>query len=67
MIPLAAGPYEMVLNELYPLLSGKPKPGIGLFVALGFRFIAILVAAIGVLYYLASKDELRQMAQEGKE
>ena len=64
MIPLAAGPYEIVLNELYPLLSGGPKPGIGLFVALGFRFISILAAAVGILYYLASRDELRHVVKE---
>jgi len=64
MIPLAAGPYEMVLDQLYPLLSSEPKPGIGFFVALGFRIVSILAAAIGMLYYLTSKDEVRQAGQE---
>ncbi len=64
MIPLAAGPYEIVLNQLYPLLSTTPQPGIGLFVALGYRIVSILVAAVGILYYLASKAELRQAVQE---
>ncbi len=64
MIPLAAGPYEIVLNKLYPLFSTFPKPGIGLFVALGNRIISIFIAAIGVLYYLTSRDEIRHAIEE---
>ena len=67
MIPLAAGPYEVVVNQLYPLLTTSPKPGIGLIVALGFRFISILVSALGVLYFLASKDERRLGGAGGKQ
>jgi len=62
MIPLAAGPYEFVLDQLYPLLSGE-SPTEGLFVALGFRFVSIIAAAIGILYYLASRDEVRYAVQ----
>jgi len=63
MIPLAAGPYEIVLDQLYPLLSGECQTE-GLFVALGFRFVSIIAAAIGILYYLASKGEIRQAVRE---
>lgn len=66
MIPLAAGPFELVLDQLYPLFSGPQGPmgiGLGLVVALGHRIISILVAAIGVIFYLSSRQEIREAAQ----
>jgi uncharacterized protein (TIRG00374 family) len=58
MIPLAAGPFEFVLEQIYPLFS--MGIGIGLVVALGYRLISILVAGLGIVYYLSSKDEIRE-------
>lgn len=61
MIPLAAGPFELVLDLLYPLFSVNGTSmgvGIGLVVALGFRLVSILVAAIGVVFYLSSKADI---------
>jgi ABC-type Na+ efflux pump permease subunit len=56
MIPLAAGPYEVVLNKMYPLfpIAGHEtfRPGYGLLIALGYRLISLLLGGIGVLYYL---------------
>jgi len=51
MIPLAAGPYELVLEQLYPLLA--KSVGMGLIIALMYRLTAICVAAAGMVYYWA--------------
>ncbi|MDR1141400.1 MAG: flippase-like domain-containing protein [Planctomycetaceae bacterium] len=65
MIPLAAGPFEFVLEQIYPLFSvdgTKMGVGIGLVVALGYRLISILVAGLGIAYYLSSRNEIRKIA-----
>jgi hypothetical protein len=53
LIPLAAGPYELVLEQLYPL-EGM-NVGMGLIVSLMFRFTTIVVAAFGMVYYVLSR------------
>ena len=71
MIPLAAGPFELVLDQLYPLFSGLDgnamRSGIGMVVALGHRLIAILVAALGIVFYLSSRDEIISSQKEIEE
>jgi hypothetical protein len=65
MIPLAAGPFEFVLEQIYPLFSVngvKMGVGIGLVVALGYRLISIFVAGLGIVYYLSSRDEIKEVA-----
>ncbi|MDR2441711.1 MAG: flippase-like domain-containing protein [Planctomycetaceae bacterium] len=65
MIPLAAGPFEFVLEQVYQLFSVegiRMGVGIGLVIALGYRFISILVAGLGIVYYLSSRDEIREVA-----
>ena len=49
MIPLAAGPYELVLEQLYQLQG--MNVGMGLIVSLTFRLTAICVAVVGIVYY----------------
>jgi uncharacterized protein (TIRG00374 family) len=64
MIPLAAGPFEFVLEQTYPLFSAegiRMGVGIGLVVALGYRLISIFVAGLGIVYYLSSRDEIREV------
>ena len=64
LIPLAAGPYEMVLDKIYtfcPIAGHETyRPGYGLLIALGYRFISLLLGGVGVLFYLASRSELRE-------
>ena len=52
MIPLAAGPYELVLDQLYQL-EGM-NVGMGLIVSLMFRLTTIFVAVVGIPYYFGS-------------
>ena len=69
-IPLVAGPFEFVLNLLYTLV---PEPGIivppgqGLVVALGYRLICVLIAAIGFCYYLGSRREVAKVLHEAEQ
>ena len=49
MLPLAAGPYELVLEQLYQLYG--MSIGMGLIVSLMFRLTSIGVAASGIFYY----------------
>ena len=53
MIPLAAGPYELVLEQLYQLYD--TKIGMGLIVSLMFRLTTIFVAVVGIVYYYAAR------------
>jgi len=53
MIPLAAGPYELVLEQLYQLYL--MNVGMGLIVSLMFRLTTIFVALVGIVYYIAAR------------
>ena len=48
VIPLAAGPYELILEQLYQLQTASV--GRGLIVALVYRLITICVAAAGIVF-----------------
>lgn len=54
-IPLSAGPFEYFLDELYPLFNAEFSAGYGATIGVAFRLAAVCVAAIGVVYYLATK------------
>ena len=60
MIPLSAGPFEFFLDQLYPLFpctGGEPYPlGAGLLVGVAYRFITLVIAAIGGICFLATRD-----------
>ena len=65
LIPLAVGPYEVVLDKLYTFYTIADsetcyKAGYGLLIALGYRLISILLGGIGILYYVFSRSELRE-------
>lgn len=65
-LPLPFGPFEVVLDLLYTQLS---EPGVviqagqGLVVALGYRLITLLIAAVGFCYYLGSRGEVAEVMQ----
>jgi hypothetical protein len=64
IIPLPVGPYETVLDTLYPVVpvvgGTAYKAGQGLIVALGYRFMTVLIAGIGGVFYLFSREEISQ-------
>jgi glycosyltransferase 2 family protein len=57
VVPLPAGPFEAVLDFLYSR-TATIAAGQGLVVALVFRLINILIAAVGFCYYLGSRREV---------
>lgn len=62
VVPVPVGPFEYVLNSLFSSIplpdGGHMLTGQGFVVALGYRIITVGTAAIGVVYYLASRQEL---------
>ena len=60
MIPLAAGPYEWGLEQLYKLYG--MNIGMGLIVSLMFRFTTIFVAVAGMIYYFSAAVERKNFS-----
>ncbi len=64
VLPLPLGPFEFVLDYLYvhvPLAGAVIPKGQGLVVALGYRTITVLIAAIGACYYIGARQEVAQV------
>ncbi len=68
VIPLPLGPMEAVLEYLY---TRVPAPegvvivaGQGLIIALAYRIITVLFAAVGLGYYLTSRREVAEVMDE---
>lgn len=68
VIPLVAGPFETALSMLYrqvPVGSGAAiVSGQGLVVALTYRIITVVIAAVGFGYYLSSRAEVTEILHE---
>jgi len=68
VLPISLGPFEAVLDLLYAAIplpdGGHMAPGQGLVVALGYRLITVLVAAVGLCYYLGSRREVAEVMHE---
>lgn len=68
LVPLSIGPLEVALEAFYhvvPLTPGLAVPnGQGLIVALGYRIITLMIAAVGVCYYLSSRREVAVVMDE---
>ena len=68
VLPVNLGPFEGVLNFLYtavPLADGAYLPsGQGLVVALGYRIGTVLIAAVGLVYYLAGRREVAYLMED---
>jgi len=62
------GIYEVTITLLFGAVSpvGAPK-NMGLLIALAYRLIQILIASIGVAYWLAGRSEVRELMHEAKE
>jgi len=66
VIPLPVGPFEAVLEFFYTQMPAGVKmlPGQGLIVALAYRIITVLIAAVGICYYLGSRQEVAEVIEE---
>lgn len=70
ILPLPLGPFEMVLEFFYTHLPAGESlipAGQGLVVALVYRLINVLIAALGLGYYLGSRREVAEVLQETRE
>lgn len=70
VVPLPLGPFEVVFNLLYsriPISAGIPiVAGQGFLVALGYRCVCLLIAAVGICYYLAGRREVAAVMHEAQ-
>jgi len=64
VVPINYGPFEVVLNLLYariPCSDGAYMvQGQGFVVALGYRIVTLLSAAVGLAYYLAGRRDVAE-------
>jgi glycosyltransferase 2 family protein len=70
VIPLPFGPFEAVLDRLYshiPVVGPPIVKGQGLVVALVYRLITLLIAALGTFYYLGNRREMAEVIHEAEE
>jgi hypothetical protein len=69
VLPLPAGPLEFALEFLYAHVPGGVAidKGQGLVVALAYRLITLLIAALGVYYYFGNRRELAEVIHEAAE
>lgn len=62
IIPLSAGPLELFLDELYPLFPivarASFQVGHGMAIGMAYRLTTVLVAMVGMGYYLTSRKSL---------
>lgn len=70
MIPLPLGPYEYVLDRLYPMMQvseGQPlQSGYGLVIALVYRLISLLIGCFSLVFYFSGRSEVRQVMQNAQ-
>lgn len=70
VIPLAAGPLEWAVDFFYAHVpvAGAPIPGgQGLAVALTYRIITVLIAALGTFYYFRNRREMTEVIHEAEQ
>lgn len=68
-VPLPMGPFEFVLEFLYthvPEQGVEIAKGQGLIVALSYRLIGLLIAAVGIGYYFGSRREVAEVMHEAE-
>jgi uncharacterized protein (TIRG00374 family) len=63
--PAGLGTFELAMESLYTLVPAEAS-GDGIILALIYRMMTILVAAIGVVYYWSSRREVAQLLQEAE-
>ncbi len=67
-LPGGMGPFEYTLDLLYRGVSSvSVAPRQGFLIALAFRLITLLIAMVGVVYYLAGRREVSDLVKEAEE
>jgi len=66
--PAGLGTFEYAMGELYSYVpAAGPGDAVGLLVAMAFRIVTIVIAAIGVVVYWACRHEVREVMHEAEE
>jgi hypothetical protein len=66
-IPLPAGPYEVVLDFLYHRISPDTvAESQGFVIAIAYRAMTLVIAMIGMGYFLASRREVKTLMEEAQ-
>lgn len=67
-LPGGLGAFELVLDSLYRGVSTQAMiEGQGFVIALGYRVITLLIAAVGVVFYLVSRRQVTQWMHEAEQ
>ena len=65
---LPIGVYEIAITLMFRAVSPiGAAPNMGLLIALGYRLIQILIASIGLVYWLTSRSEVKELIHEAEE
>jgi glycosyltransferase 2 family protein len=65
---LPIGFYEVAITLLFRAVSPPAAPeNMGLLIALGYRIVQILIATIGIAYWLAGRREVRELMHEAEQ
>jgi uncharacterized protein (TIRG00374 family) len=65
---LPIGVYEVCITLMFRAVTPAGAPeNMGLLIALGYRLIQILIASIGLVYWLTSRSEVRELIHEAEE
>lgn len=70
VFPVPMGPFELVLKYFYetvPVAGEAIADGQGLVVALVYRLITLLIAALGIFYYFGNRREMAEVIHEAEE
>ncbi len=65
--PAGFGAFEWVLDQLYRIVPAGTHYVSGVLVALAYRLMTILVAAIGVVFYWTGRGEVKQVLHEAEQ
>jgi hypothetical protein len=58
--PAGLGTFELAMDQLYDLVPAQPQAD-GTIVALAYRFMTIVIAMVGVVYYWFSRREVTEI------
>jgi len=63
--PAGLGTFELAVSELYKLVPVQANEE-GIIVALAYRLMTVLIAAIGAVYYWSSRREVSEILEEAE-
>ena len=66
--PAGFGAFELAIEKLYEIVPAADNVDVaGVLVALVYRLMTIVVAAIGMVIYWSSRSEVRQLMEDAEQ